>query len=168
MGFIMAKNASLLNRLLAKKADDLTVADVEQAFYAAGTNEFSSYVMIVSAFMYGKASAYTKTTAVDRTASNLVNEFKEHVFDESVIDRALMVSEINGIEFEKFPDALEKCGFSRHEILLVASAIEMQAFRNYMLCGKDGSRMWIELKFLHPHALMLLKWGRGKIRCEWI
>lgn len=164
----MAKNASLLNSLLAKKADDLTIADIEQAFNAAGADEFPSYVMIASAFMYGKASAFTKATAVDRIASSLVNEFNDHVFDESVIDRGLMVSEINGIEFEKLPDALEKCGFSRHEILLVASAIEMQAFRNYMLFGKDGSRMWIELKFFHPHALVILKWGRGKIRCEWI
>ena len=155
-----------LDRLLSLEACDLDLLDVEYAYENAGVERFSDYIKIVSAYIFARIQQ-----KIFRNVESLhyYHLFNGYSFDDFRIDRFKMLEEVNGIDPEDLPEALLKCGFTMDEVYILAAGIMQTAFASYITDGKEGARTWIEIRFLHhPHALIVLKWGMGRIVCEMV
>ena len=146
------------------KAEEITLEMLKNEYQKASAETFSDYIMLVSAYMYDRLSVANPLK--DKEYHSLVAAYNDYIFDETRIDKGKLL-DIQGVHPSNIKGELMNCGMTEDEAKMVLAVVQEQAFINYMVHGKDGAKVYLTLRFSHPHSLIVLKWYTGLFNVEW-
>ena len=146
------------------KAEEITLEMLKNEYQKASAETFSDYIMLVSAYMYDRLSVANPLK--DKEYHSLVAAYNDYIFDETRVDKGKLL-DIQGVHPSNIKGELMNCGMTEDEAKMVLAVVQEQAFINYMVHGKDGAKVYLTLRFSHPHSLIILKWYTGLFNVEW-